>query len=148
MIAIVPCEFCGSRNGMDLEWACVDCKKVSRSRPVEMLLHCPECGERHIDEGKYAKKAHHTHACQSCGLVWRPAIVNTVGVQFLPGFKNKAPEDEGPFAGESETNRRDRDWALAFAEAVGFDSGLQAPVTPAGLKSCLQKLLRAKGTSL
>jgi hypothetical protein len=41
---------------------------------------------RHVDE--YATKPHHTHACQSCGGVWRPAIVYTVGVQFLPGFKN------------------------------------------------------------
>lgn len=34
-------------------------------------------------------KLHHTHACQTCGHVWRPAIVNTVGVQFLPGFKDE-----------------------------------------------------------
>lgn len=33
-------------------------------------------------------KLHHTHACQSCGMVWRPALVATVGVRFLPGFKN------------------------------------------------------------
>lgn len=56
--------------------------------PVPMLLTCPGCGERHIDEGEFATKHHHTHACQKCGMVWRPAIVYTVGVQFLPGFKN------------------------------------------------------------
>lgn len=54
-----------------------------------MLLHCPMCGERHIDTGRFARKLHHTHACQGCGHVWRPAIVPTVGVQFLPGFKNE-----------------------------------------------------------
>lgn len=53
-----------------------------------MLLWCPVCGERHIDEGEFATKAHHTHACQNCGMVWRPARVSTVGVKFLPGFKN------------------------------------------------------------
>lgn len=53
-----------------------------------MLLHCPMCGERHIDEGEFATKPHHTHACQSCGMVWRPAIGATCGVRFLPGFKN------------------------------------------------------------
>ena len=37
---------------------------------------------------KGATKPHHTHACQHCGHVWRPAIVNTVGVMFLQGFKN------------------------------------------------------------
>ena len=34
-------------------------------------------------------KSHHTHACQTCGMVWRPAIIATVGVQFLPGFKDE-----------------------------------------------------------
>jgi predicted RNA-binding Zn-ribbon protein involved in translation (DUF1610 family) len=56
--------------------------------PIPMLLWCPECGERHIDEGEFATKKHHTHACQHCGHVWRPAIVATSGVQFLPGFKS------------------------------------------------------------
>lgn len=57
--------------------------------PIPMILHCPECGGRHIDEGEFAMKKHHTHACQHCGMVWRPAVVPTVGVQFLPGFKNE-----------------------------------------------------------
>ncbi len=56
--------------------------------PVPMLLWCPECGERHVDVGDFATKPHHTHACQGCGHVWRPAIVATCGVQFLPGYKN------------------------------------------------------------
>jgi len=56
--------------------------------PIPMLLWCPECGTRHIDEGEFAAKPHHTHACQGCGMVWRPALVPTCGVQFLPGFKN------------------------------------------------------------
>lgn len=56
---------------------------------IPMLLWCPACGERHIDAGKFKTKPHHTHACQKCGMVWRPAIPNTVGVQFLPGFKDE-----------------------------------------------------------
>lgn len=59
-------------------------------QPIAMLLWCPLCGGRHIDEGEFATKSHHSHACQHCGHVWRPAIVPTVGVQFLPGFKNGA----------------------------------------------------------
>lgn len=58
------------------------------SAPIPMLLWCPGCGDRHLDVGEFATKVHHTHACQSCGMVWRPAIVATVGVQWLPGFKN------------------------------------------------------------
>ncbi len=61
----------------------------AENTPVPMLLWCPECNERHIDEGPFAAKPHHTHACQVCGHVWRPAIVPTCGVRFLPGFKNE-----------------------------------------------------------
>jgi predicted RNA-binding Zn-ribbon protein involved in translation (DUF1610 family) len=57
--------------------------------PVPMLIYCPECGARHIDEGEFATKVHHTHSCQTCGLTWRPAVVPTDGVRFLPGFKNE-----------------------------------------------------------
>jgi hypothetical protein len=56
--------------------------------PIPMLLFCPACGDRHVDEGEFAAKSHHTHACQTCGMAWRPAVVPTVGVRFLPGFKN------------------------------------------------------------
>lgn len=58
-------------------------------QPIPMILTCPCCGKRHLDEGEYATKTHHTHACQHCGMCWRPAVVPTVGVQFLPGFKNE-----------------------------------------------------------
>lgn len=59
--------------------------------PVPMLLTCPIplCGARHIDTGAFATKVHHTHSCQQCGHTWRPAVVPTVGVQFLPGFKSE-----------------------------------------------------------
>ena len=57
--------------------------------PIPMFLTCPMCGERHIDEGEFATRVHHTHSCQRCGLTWRPAREPTVGVQFLPGFKNQ-----------------------------------------------------------
>ena len=63
-------------------------KKLEQPAPVPMLLHCPLCGGRHVDLGEFATKSHHTHACQHCGHCWRPAVVPTVGVQFLPGFKN------------------------------------------------------------
>jgi uncharacterized Zn finger protein len=62
---------------------------MSQDAPIPMLLWCPECCERHIDVGEFATKPHHTHACQHCGHVWRPAIVPTTGVKFLPGFKNE-----------------------------------------------------------
>jgi rubredoxin len=58
--------------------------------PIPMRLHCPSCHALHVDKGLFASKPHHTHACQHCGNVWRPAIVETVGVEFLPGFKDGA----------------------------------------------------------
>lgn len=54
---------------------------------IPMILFCPN-GHRHIDEEAFETVPHHTHACQECGIVWRPAKVNTHGVQFLPGYKN------------------------------------------------------------
>jgi hypothetical protein len=60
------------------------------SAPRAMLLWCPQCNTRHIDEGDFATKSHHTHACQGCGHVWRPAIDPTCGAQYLPGFKNES----------------------------------------------------------
>lgn len=56
--------------------------------PIPIRLHCPECGALHVDSGMWSDVPHHTHACQECGHVWRPAKVFTVGVQFLPGYKN------------------------------------------------------------
>jgi hypothetical protein len=59
------------------------------SKPIPMRLCCEGCGTLHVDEGEFAVKPHHTHSCQECGLTWRPAIVCTVGVRFLPGYKNE-----------------------------------------------------------
>ena len=71
---------------------------MSKEPAIEMLLWCPSCGIRHIDVGEFRSKLHHTHACQGCGMVWRPAVVNTVGVAFLPGFKNGEEKPQEPVA--------------------------------------------------
>ena len=71
--------------------ACViEAIRAEEREAIPMVLHCPECRLRHVDTDEFATKLHHTHACQGCGFVWRPAIVWTVGVQFLPGFKDSA----------------------------------------------------------
>lgn len=64
--------------------------------PIPMRLTCPECKALHIDEGEFATKPHATHSCQTCGLTWRPAVVCTVGVRFLPGFKNEPSKEATP----------------------------------------------------
>jgi len=63
-----------------------------RAKAIDLILSCPQCCERHIDDGEWVDRGHHTHACQFCGLVWRPAIEFTRGVQSLPGFLNEAVE--------------------------------------------------------
>lgn len=72
----------------DIAGAAIDAVN-SRPAPIPMRLPCPVCGKLHIDVA-FATKPHHTHACQECGCVWRPAVVHTVGVRFLPGFKDDA----------------------------------------------------------
>ena len=67
----------------------VDVVRTTEGAPIPMILVCPACGSRHIDEGAWILNRHHTHACQECGMVWRPAVVATVGVKFLPGFKDE-----------------------------------------------------------
>lgn len=68
--------------------------REAENAPIPMRLPCPTCGVLHIDVGDFATKVHHTHACQNCGAVWRPAVVATVGVRFLPGFRNEEPDSD------------------------------------------------------
>lgn len=68
--------------------------KLNSAYTIPVILHCPQCGERHIDEQEFLEVAHHTHACQGCGFVWRPAKVNTHGVRFLPGYSNSDKKSE------------------------------------------------------
>ena len=63
--------------------------------PIPMILHCPGvgedgtvCGARHIDRNEFASRPHKSHSCQRCGFTFSPAAVPTVGVQFLPGYKD------------------------------------------------------------
>lgn len=64
---------------------------MSEPEPIPMLIYCPRCNGRHIDIGEFATKPHATHSCQHCGLTFKPAKVPTVGVEFLPGYRNDEP---------------------------------------------------------
>lgn len=56
--------------------------------PIPLLLWCPFCGARHVDEGEFAHRPHKVHTCQRCGANFPVALVPTVGVRFLPGCKS------------------------------------------------------------
>lgn len=93
------CRACTWWNGERIS-VCEGCQELEQQvfeeppppEPVPMILYCPKCHFKHVDVGEFAQKVHHTHACQGpkCGLVWRPAIVPTVGVEYLPGYKNES----------------------------------------------------------
>ena len=55
-------------------------------KPIDMILHCPDCGEQHIDDPEppdWDNPPHKSHLCAKCGLIWRPADVPTNGVAVL-----------------------------------------------------------------
>lgn len=64
--------------------------------PIDMVLHCPQCHQQHIDEperetsvcgdgreSQWTNPPHRSHMCKGCGLIWRPADVPTNGVQAV-----------------------------------------------------------------
>lgn len=91
---------------------------ADQAAPIAMILRCSACGERHIDEGEFATKPHHTHACQFCGEVWRPAIGPTVGVKFLPGFKSTGSVQPNSIPIDDECARAACSAALARKSAT------------------------------
>lgn len=121
----------------------------STNNPIEMVMFCPSCLTRHIDAGEFAEKPHHTHACQECDVVWRPAVENTVGVQFLPVFHDEqsAGEEADEPALPSKGIRQYpsdpdyiRGWLSNLYDALGIEDGTLADITRA------VKLLRVSWT--
>ena len=55
--------------------------------PIPMVLHCPVCGQQHIDEpdpdNGWLNPPHRSHLCLGCGCIWRPADVLTTGVAAI-----------------------------------------------------------------
>jgi rubredoxin len=76
-------------------------------QPIDMILHCPKCGLRHVDEPEHpngpsafsrvgdsvwTNPPHRSHLCHGCGHVWRPADVPTNGVEKIATCgKNDSP---------------------------------------------------------
>ena len=74
------------------------------AQPIDMVLHCPNCGKQHIDapEGQFipgftadetvaynehyklwTNPPHRSHLCHGCSCIWRPADVPTNGVESI-----------------------------------------------------------------
>lgn len=56
--------------------------------PIDMVLHCPNCGMQHVDkpdpERGWMNPPHKSHLCLQCNAIWRVAPVPTNGVPSLP----------------------------------------------------------------
>lgn len=70
---------------------------------VDMVLHCPKCGEQHVDRaepqvractghrtetgacacGYWPNPPHRSHLCAHCKHVWRPSDAHTNGVESV-----------------------------------------------------------------
>ena len=61
--------------------ACIQTRNNNR---FDLLLHCPRCGQQHIDQPQpekgWTNPPHRSHECQHCGWVWRPSDAFTNGV--------------------------------------------------------------------
>jgi hypothetical protein len=53
------------------------------TQPIRLRICCEKCGTLHIDKGPWRLEPHKRHQCESCGLIWQPALYPTIGVQFL-----------------------------------------------------------------
>lgn len=58
---------------------------VDPRAPINMVLHCPNCMQQHIDapDGEWTNPPHKSHLCAICGHIWRPADVPTNGVHAV-----------------------------------------------------------------
>lgn len=76
---------------------------AAATKPVDMLLLCPNCGVQHIDAVEtgtalsrsgldtlteaevvtWSNPPHRSHLCHHCGTIWRPADVATNGVAAI-----------------------------------------------------------------
>ena len=78
----------GTQRNMKRDAQAIPKPDVALPVVIDARLPCEACGRLHVDEGEFARKAHHTHSCQFCGLTWRPMVPFSRGVRFLPGFKD------------------------------------------------------------
>jgi predicted RNase H-like HicB family nuclease len=96
--------------------------------PIPMILTCPVCHGRHVDKARFATHPHRDHQCESCGITWRPATVNTVGVERL------YPLEEG-----------ERDPLLDFAALAARREPLEVrPTHPSLLQNDVERLTRER----
>lgn len=136
------------------------------SQPIDMVLFCPACGERHIDApcqdipGKVLREGvwvevpcvikandanawtnppHRSHRCDSCGHIWRPADVPTNGVAAIK-TKGKADSPDPEFNTENESQGYAIEAVWQFCPELKPRDDGRVLLTPAQVETCLRRM--------
>lgn len=127
-------------------------KQVDPSAPIDMVLHCQNCGLQHIDAPEpdmgpsydgsgdaplWPNPPHRSHLCHGCGHIWRPADVPTNGVQAV---KTKGKADS-PLAAPAVKPGQATE-VEKLMDAAGLCRRCAAPIQPTTNETAvIQRLL-------
>ena len=134
------------------------------AEPIDMILHCPNCGMQHIDEPKvyqcqhptcgcdmtdgppcqaehnsWHNPPHRSHLCHGCGHIWRPADVPTNGVAEIK-TKGKNDSAEPNYETQSEAQGYALEAIHQFCPELTFREDGQTLLTPAQVETVLRRM--------
>lgn len=128
---------------------------LESSVPIDMILHCPACGEQHIDDIEpgaiitdcklvgaaetWTNPPHRSHLCSGCGHIWRPADVPTNGVAEIK-TKGKNDSPEVAFSAESEAQGYALEAIHQFCPELRFREDGQTLLTPVQVETILRRM--------
>lgn len=120
MLAEMGCYRTGEYgDGFEFYTAMLAAAPKPPTAPIPMVLHCPYCHAQHTDKPEPEKgwdnPSHASHLCHNCGAIWRPASVDTVGVESVPAGKHDKP----PARAEAEVRKLRSDLETATAQWRG-----------------------------
>lgn len=106
----------------------------TESVPFRAILHCPRCGERHVDRGAWAEKPHTTHLCESCGGEFDVSHPRCFGID--PSLDEhvahgRGDADDGPRDPDCPCRNTEKQAACASVEC-GFCRAAEKVVDPHG----------------
>lgn len=123
--------------------------------PIDMVLHCPACGQQHIDgpddprnvqteDGMeevydWTNPPHRSHLCAYCGHIWRPADVATNGVQEIK-TKGTADSPEPNFDTANEAQGYAIEAIHQFCPELRIREDGQTLLTPAQVEVILRRM--------
>jgi hypothetical protein len=124
--------------------------------PIDMILHCPNCGEQHIDAPEpagplredglpgaswpaWTNPPHRSHLCHGCGHIWRPADVPTNGVAEIK-TKGKKESPEPNYETQNEAQGYALEAIHQFVPELRFREDGQTLLTPAQVETILRRM--------